>query len=286
MNIRIFDSLIEQMNRDGLDYTIPRAFQGYCDEIGLVRKRDSTRTAPCISIDFQENLKAELREKNVMVFRLGIPYKQKNTFFGLARVKYSWSDYFIFDESDSTTIEFHLNARKRDRLTAFRVLPRITEKSIVNFIIASGVLQETLSLDDVEENLVPANCQSTFSFNFKPHSEIKVSWEHSRGQVEIDSLFFAKQAGTKRLFLIESKHNTTYRTLAKHKLVYPVLALRDQLKKVGIPITPIYLKTATYQNDLIVNLTICDFTSSHGAISDLNPILRQHLIIKNFLDNH
>jgi hypothetical protein len=282
MNTQIFKKLIEQMDHEGADCSAPQGFQAYCDEIGLIRERDSARTAACISIDFQENLRRELRENNMMVFRLGVPHGQRNTHFGLARIKHSWEDYFLFDEANTPGQDFHLSAKKKEALQVFQLIPKITEKSVVNFIVASGVLHYFLKLDDSTEQLTPATCQSTFSFRFKPHQEIQATWEHRRGQIEIDSLFFAKKSGITQMFLIEAKHNISQATIAKHKLVYPALALRQELSRSNIPVTPIYLKTAIRGRDLLIDITLCDFPRSSNAVSDLTATRREHFLIKEF----
>lgn len=285
MNLAIFKPLLEQMDREGRDFIAPRPFASYIEEIGIRRKRDGNRTATCISIDFQENLRPELRESKVMVFRCGVPLKQRNTNFGLARTKGAWDDYFLIDNINFDRSEFHLNKKQREQLSAFQVLPTLTEKSLVNFVLASGLIQDVLELDDPEEKLIPANCQSTFSFQFQPHHQIDVVWDHTKGQVEIDSLFFARKGGERRLFLIESKHNIAQKTLAKHKLVYPILSMRGELRNPGIPIMPIYMKTQTVGSDLLVDITMCDFPHESKSVSELKPSTYRHVYIKGFLES-
>jgi hypothetical protein len=286
MNLAIFMPLLEQMDRDGSDFIAPRPFASYIEEIGIRRKRDGNRTAACISIDFQENLRPELRESKVMVFRCGIPLKQRNTHFGLARTKGSWNDYFLIDNINFDRSEFHLNQKQREQLSAFQVLPTLTEKSLVNFVLASGLIQDVLELDNPEEMLIPANCQSTFSFQFQPHNQIDAVWDHTNGQVEIDSLFFARKGGERRLFLIESKHNIAQKTLAKHKLVYPILSMRSELSNLGIPIMPIYMKTQTVGSDLLVDITMCDFPHTSKSVSELRPNTYKHVYVKDFLESN
>ena len=52
-------------------------------------------------------------------------------------------------------------------------------------------------------------------------------YRHNRGQVEIDSLFIGRRRGEDVLFLLEAKQSD--RSLAKHKLVYPALAVADKV---------------------------------------------------------
>lgn len=283
MNLAIFKPLLDQMDREGRDFIAPMPFASYVEGIGIRRKRDGSRTAACISIDFQENLRPELREGNVMVFRCGVPPKERNAHFGLARTKGTWDDYFLVDDINFDRSEFYLSQKQRGQLAAFQVLPTLTEKSLVNFVLASGLIQDVLELDNTEEMLIAANCQSTFSFQFQPHHQIEAVWDHTKGQVEIDSLFFARKSGERRLFLIESKHNITQKTLAKHKLVYPILSMRGELRKLGIPIMPIYMKTQTDGSDLLVDITICDFPHTSKCVSELRPNKYRHFFIKDFL---
>lgn len=281
--MKIFEKILDEMDRAGADHTPPKSFADYLDEVGVARKRDSARTAACISVDFQEDLKAELKERSAMVFRLGRPPGQKNTFFAIARVKESWKDYFLFDNDSATYEEFEPERHVKEALTVFRLLPRLTEKSLVSFTFASGLIQNLLGLDSDSKHMPFANCQSTFTFNFSPHKVINTGWTHSRGQVEIDGLFFANKGGRKNLFLVESKHQVDQKTLAKHKLVYPILSMQSSLEKHDIPITPMYLKTKIVKSDLFLTITVCDFPLRSCYISELEIRSETNVVIRNFL---
>lgn len=53
--------------------------------------------------------------------------------------------------------------------------------------------------------------------------------QHYKGQVEIDALFVGRRNRQETLFVIEAKTSNNFQSLAKHKLVYPVLALSSNV---------------------------------------------------------
>jgi hypothetical protein len=89
---------------------------------------------------------------------------------------------------------------------AFKYLPRLTESSVVNLALASGILGEALNLDDPRCPIIPATAQSTFTFDVKAYEDTP-AWSHHRGQIEIDSVFFSKRNGieTKRIETNQTK---------------------------------------------------------------------------------
>src|SRR4051794_17804958 len=95
----------------------------------------------------------------------------------------------------------------------------------------------------------PATGQSTFSFDLKPHSSSDTVWRHLRGQVQIDALFVGRRDGEELIFVVEAKHGSYPSSLAKHKLVYPVLAIAPQVSKY-LRIVPVYVRVARLDGDL------------------------------------
>jgi hypothetical protein len=71
------------------------------------------------------------------------------------------------------------------------------------------------------------------------------TWTHRLGQVEIDSLFFANRNGKQVVLAVEAKRSDSFDSLAKHKLVYPYLALRNSLPS-SMPIVPVYLRAVRH----------------------------------------
>ena len=127
------------------------------------------------------------------------------------------------------------------QLFAFTLLPKFTETSLVNLAIASGLLSHALGLDDATLPSAPATGQGTYSFTFSPHAELGVTWLHSKGQVEIDAAIIAKRRGEETLFVVEAKVGDDFDSLAKHKLLYPALALRGGVPEY-MPLVPVYIR--------------------------------------------
>lgn len=114
-------------------------------------------------------------------------------------------------------------------LVAYSALGVLTETSLVNLAFASGLIGEALGLDRPYSTGAPATGSSTYCFAFRPHAAVDRVLEHSKGQVEMDAVFVGRRAGRPHLFVVEAKSGTETRTLAKHKLVYPVLAVAPRV---------------------------------------------------------
>ena len=71
-------------------------------------------------------------------------------------------------------------------------------------------------------------------------------------------------------------------TLAKHKLVYPYLAIKKNIPN-DIKIVPIYLKTNRAGNDINFKITECEFKNGSEAISELVAKKSHYYVIENFL---
>lgn len=151
--------------------------------------------------------------------------------FALSKVVNDWSDYFLIDEEvfDSVDTQVYLPNTSVRSLFAFQLLPTLTETSLVNLALASGLLPKALGIEPSQEQIVPATGQSVFTFEFQPLSQSEVKLPHYQGQVEIDALFVGQRDGKECLFVIEAKSSRGFDSLAKHKLLYPVLALQDSV---------------------------------------------------------
>jgi len=201
----VFEIALREMDSIGLPTFGPISFQFYIAKNAL----EPARTWQAISVDQRERLAPELQAAQTMVFRLGAPSGARYTHFALAKCHGGWSDYFLEDT----------------QLFAFQLLPALTETSLVNLAVASGLLHHALDLDEPQTTIIPATGQSTFSFHFRPHPAYGICWTHDRGQVEMDALFVARRSGAEALFVVEAKSGRTFSNIAKHKLVYPCLAL-------------------------------------------------------------
>lgn len=255
------------MRQAAADTFGPRTFVDYLKDHNLPKRT----TASLISVDSISRLAPDLAKENVMVFRLGSHSARNCTSFALARCREGWGDFFLQDnqvfESVSITA-FSSTAADLD-LAAFKHLPRLTECSVVNLALASGVLGEALRLDDPRRAIVPATAQSTFTFDVKAYEDTS-SWNHRRGQVEIDSIFFAKRHGVELLFAVEAKQSDKLESLAKHKLVYPTIALRSVMPRLTTQIVPVYLRAIRNRNSW--DLFICECSlpfNDSPAISSL-----------------
>jgi len=255
----MFQKLIDKMNAEGLSVTAPCCFQDYLKEVGI----NKHRTAQYISIDTFTQLDKKLRDNEIMVFRLGQQQNNK-TYFALAKVINDWSDYFLTNDNISKSIiegDYSIDLSKdfEYEIKAFKALPKWTESSCVNAIIRLGLLNDFLELDNLDFKPTPATAQSTATFDFRANKYVG-KFQHVKGQIEIDQLFFAERKGKPFYFLIEAKHGQNWnKELAKHKLFYPAIAISKETS--GHPIVPIYLNT--YIEDDIV----------HAQITECSPII-------------
>jgi hypothetical protein len=278
----IFQPALAAMLGQGTAAFGPESFQDYLQRNSL----PATNTWRAISIDSIERLPPDLRKAGVMVFRLGSPAGERTTSFALARHPSGWSDYFLCDASlmGNATPEVFIPSSSLRALYAFQLLPSLTESSLVNLALASGMLAEALALDGPTQAIVPATGQSTFTFEVTPHQGAGVVWQHVRGQVEIDALFVARRGGKEILFLVEAKSGQDSESLAKHKLVYPLLALRDHVPAY-LPIVPVYMRAWRADDGLHFCITECQLAPPAGAavaIADLRPVQTRRLVLAGF----
>jgi len=250
----IFTSAIREMEQTGSEYFGPISFQSYLEENAL----PVANTAPAISVDSLSKLAPELRQNDLMVFRLGREGRSRNTRFALARSKSAYRDFFLDDAmlvGNKTPESFIPFCSYRD-LFSFQLLPALTETSLVNLALASGLLGCALDLDSHAQTIIPATGQSTFTFNVRPHEDSQTTWLHEKGQVEIDAVFVARRAGREVMFVVEAKVSDKLDCLAKHKLVYPVLAIQPHVPA-SLPIVPVYLRVVRSSGLLNFYVTEC-----------------------------
>jgi hypothetical protein len=258
----MFSPALATMSRQSSACFGPVSFRDYLRQNNLPNKD----TATSISVDSLRKLSRELVESHVMVFRLGNHPGTNHTAFALARTREGWSDFFLEDQQLFSSLPIHEfdTVRCKQDLAAFRFLPRLTEPSLVNLALASGLFGEALELDDPATPIVLATGQSTYTFDVRPFSD-GPSWPHRQGQVEIDSLFFAKRNGKQLVFAVEAKRSEAFDSLAKHKLVYPYLALRTALPPT-MQIVPVYLRAVRDGESWSFFVCECEFAET-GALA-------------------
>ncbi|MEN1761431.1 DUF6997 domain-containing protein [Anoxynatronum sibiricum] len=229
----------------------PESFQDYLLRNKLGRKP----TAPSISIDCYEKLPKQLRDNDTMVLRLGASNHGTGTQFILAKVKDRLKDFFLVNDEVFRMSQpdiFHPK-KNLNSLKGYKIMPVLSETSLVNLALTSGLLSEALSFDVKMVPGAPTTGKSTFSFKFKVHSLIKQVFEHRNGQVEIDALFVEKRKGRDTLFIIEAKSGATIRSLSKHKLVYPILSVASHVSP-HVDIVPIYMQVFKERDEYFYNI--------------------------------
>jgi len=265
----MFTAAINALNESDSPVTEPTPFQEYLEKNSITNKR----TAQCISIDSLGKLDKGLRDSNCMVLRLGSPKGETNTHFSLVKYVSGWSDFFFIDKDifEHQPIEVYLpNASVRSLFT-FQILPNLTETSLVNLALASGLLPHALGITSQNEQIIPATGQSTFTFDFKPLSTSDAVLTHSRGQVEIDALFVGQRNGQECIFVVEAKSGGKFDSLAKHKLLYPILALKDKIPR-QLTVIPVYLRTIKTQDSIIFNIAECETPQNNGRFGALDEL--------------
>lgn len=174
----------------------------------------------------------------------------------------------VFNEEEVLDYESPVD---EERLLSFHLLPTLSETSLVNLALASGVLSDALELDETGSLMPPATGRSTFTFDIRPHSTIDDTFEHRTGQVEIDTLFAEKRNGETVLFVIEAKTGRQHSTLAKHKLVYPALALADSVPQ-DIMVVPLYMRCIQENDQLYFMILECEFPDPRERIPGLDEL--------------
>lgn len=275
----LFDPALDCMReQDSLSFG-PTSFQGYLAKHSLPQ----ARTWQAISVDSLSRLAPALRTEGVMVFRLGCSTESRHTQFALMRRKSNWEDFFLLDEEvfGSVPPEVFLPTVQTRELFAFQLLPTLTETSFVNLALASGLLAHALGIDRERAALVPATGQSTFSFDVRPREDVSAVWRHQSGQVEIDALFVAERGGKPHLFVVEAKSSRNFDSLAKHKLVYPLMALATAVPTY-LPLVPVYLRVMPSPEGLHFCVCECAQPAQPGpwpSVDSLRPLRVRRLVL-------
>lgn len=266
----VFGPALEQMQRDGQRTYGPTSFRDYIDEQGLA---STGRTPRYISVNSVAQLDEELRVAETMVLRMGSAPEGTGTQFLLVRAELTIGEFFLLDRDafGDAEPEPFVPTVDQEATIAFQLLPQLSETSLVNLGLASGVLSEALDLDRDGAQMPPATGRSTFTFEVQPHSSISETFQHRQGQVEIDTLFAERRNGQRVLFVIEAKTGTSTSSLAKHKLVYPVLAIADEVPD-EFDIVPVYIRASQEGEQMTYRIAECEMPDPREATVGVDEI--------------
>ena len=197
----MFESLISSLEQSGYAVSTPQTFKGFLASQDL---RTSKRTPEIISINGISDLQPELRENSYTILRLGIPDDAKTTQFSLVKLA-SLSDGFFLDQPifDSAVIGNFIPETSLRSLYPYHLLPKLTESSLLNLALRSGILAEALNIDPgiklefALEGIPPIRLISI-------HCHIIYRCSAQSWTVEIDSMFVARRQG-QECIVIEAK---------------------------------------------------------------------------------
>ena len=262
-----FAPVVEELKNVDIGIYGPIPFFDYLDKYGIPKV-----SAPHhISIDSLEVLSGPLRLNNSMVLRLG------RGDFSVVKIQNKLNDFFLIDDQIfSETGELFKPKVKPNQLLVYQLLPKLTENSLVNLAFSTGLINYALELDDVSPIFPPATCSTTFTFEFQPHTSIDTKFIHNKGNVEIDSMFIEKRNGEDILFIIEAKSAGRHKSLAKHKLVYPLLGISERVPK-NIKIIPVYLKVINLKDGIHFHIVECSYPDPRKRITAVDE-----LVIENY----
>ncbi|MFC3959495.1 DUF6997 domain-containing protein [Halovivax cerinus] len=274
----VFEPALTKLRESDEPVFGPTSFRGYVDRHGI----EAGRTPRHISVDSLQDLNSELRAADVMVLRMGSAPDGRGTGFVLVEARDGVEAYFLEDEALFGDVEATSMAGtagpngesvERDRLLSFELLPSFSETSLVNVGLASGALSEALDLDRTGALAPPATGQSTFSFEVRPRGDLAETVTHRRGQVEIDTLFAERRDGDLALFVIEAKTDGRS-SLAKHKLVYPLLAIAESVPP-EIELVPVYLRCRRADGRVRFSVAECSFPDPRERIGGVEELCRR-----------
>ena len=264
----MFDLAIKELLDSNSLVGRPQSFHEYKKKVGV---KKNIRTAEYLSIYSIEDLKEELANAKCTIFRLGSPKGERYTYFSISRYKTNWNDYFLMDDQIFSKDEKLYDLSKNKNVHyLFSILPSLSEKALVQLSLATGILFEALKIKNTK-NIIPATGAGSYTFKFKPLKD-SIELTHYQGQVEIDSFFIAKRNKKKCLFIIEAKSNKS-KSLAKHKLLYPILSMQSNIDP-EIEVIPVYLKFVLKNRRVFINVVECRLPridTKFGSIEELKP---------------
>lgn len=94
-------------------------------------------------------------------------------------------------------------------------------------------------------------------------------------------MFVARRESRETLFVIEAKLGPKIKSIAKHKLFYPVLALSSHIPT-DMPIVPVYVHIVRADDGLHYRVTECTcpaLSAPVPSLVDLHPLSTKHLVL-------
>ena len=250
--LSVFSPIVESLELANQEVSEPISFLEYIKKYDL----KAGGTATHISVQSYQNLDSFLKERGWMVYRLGARAEAKGTHFGLIKINANWSQHFFLDSKifKNTSCQKFTPDWSSDKLLAFSSIPSLTETSYVNLALALNLFEKSAELEIINQS-IPATGRGNYSFSVRPtNRKPEIKWEHQSGQVEIDSVFIANYFGKKHIVIVEAKTSKRFDSLAKYKLVYPALAIRETS---DLPILPVYLRVIESSKSLDFFVGIC-----------------------------
>ena len=87
------------------------------------------------------------------------------------------------------------------------------------------------------------------------------------------------------MFIVESKAAGDLDSLAKHKLLYPLLAIRGKVPHY-MPVVPVYLRVVQREDGYHFYFAECVLAESAGddvpVLSDLRAVSKKHYVLRLF----
>jgi hypothetical protein len=272
----VFQPALDELRSSGKRVWGPRPFKDYLVEHSLSAR--GRKTPDFISIDSREGLPRGLKEAGVMVLRLGranAPGAGAGTAFALVQLGAALGEQFLSDDAliEGATPETFLPTAPVRDLYPFHLLPKLSERNVLSYAFASGMLAEALSLDARGPMPPAATGSANLSFSFRAHPSTEEVLRHEQGQVEVDGMFVSQRRGRPCLFILEAKVGSSCTTLAKHKLAYPALGLARSVPA-DMELIPVYARFTTSNEGLQALIAECRFDSvrSGGSPAILSDV--------------
>jgi len=184
------------------------------------------------------------------------------------------AEYFLRDpdlQSEAPRQPYFIPSR--GDLVTFRLARKLTEQALINLGFTTGFIQKAWEYDEYSVTASPISVARTYSFELQLRSDLDQVIHREQGQVQIDALILGRRAGHEVLFVFEAKTDNS-QSLAKHKLVYPLLAISQQVQD-KFPIIPFYLRIKRDDGVLIYCINECSFPGfrpgRNRSIGSLTP---------------